>query len=160
MTAKEEALLRRLAGLFILIKQFEGCRLVPYICPAGVWTCGWGSTGADVFPGRAWTQEYADRRMMMDALKFAVGTIKLCPNLDRSDDALCAIADFAYNLGLGNLQASTLRKCILANDIPGAIIQILRWNRGGGRVLPGLVARRQAEADLLRRSAPLFAKAA
>jgi lysozyme len=65
---------------------------MPYLCPAGVWTCGWGSTGHDVFPGRAWTQEYADRRMEWDALAFATGTVKLCPEL--AGDRLCAIADW------------------------------------------------------------------
>jgi lysozyme len=149
MTPSQESLLRRLIGLFTLIKQFEGCRLTPYLCPAGVWTCGWGSTGKDVFPGRSWTQEYADQRMAMDALKFAAGTLKLCPNLDKSDAALCAISDFSYNLGLGNLQASTLRKCILANDIKGAIEQLMRWVRGGGKVLNGLVTRRKAEGSML-----------
>ena len=91
-----------------LIKQWEGLRLRAYLCPAGVWTCGWGSTGPDVVPGQAWTQAYADQRMKQDALRFARGTLKLCPELTGS--RLCAIADFAYNLGLGALQASTLRR--------------------------------------------------
>lgn len=144
-----EALLKRMAGLFILIKRFEGCRLMPYYCPAGILTVAYGATGAGVFPGQAWTQAQADTRLMSDALKFAVGVLKLCPNLDKSDAALCAISDFAYNLGLGNLQASTLRKCILANDIKGAVEQLMRWVRGGGKVLNGLVTRRKAEGDLL-----------
>lgn len=136
-----------LALLYELIKRFEGCRLMPYLCPAGVWTCGWGSTGADVFPGRAWTQEYADRRMADDARRFALGTLRLCPGL--SGAALCGIGDFSYNLGLGNLQASTLRRCINAGDWAGARLQLMRWVRGGGRVLPGLKIRRAAEAALL-----------
>jgi len=120
---------------------------MPYICPAGVWTCGWGSTGFDVFPGKPWTQEYADQRLEQDALRFAIGTMKLCPAL--SGDRLCAIADFAYNLGLGALKGSTLRKRILADDMAGAAIELRRWVRGGGRVLPGLVIRRATEAALL-----------
>ena len=137
----------QLVSLYVLIRRFEGCRLVPYICPAGVWTCGWGSTGFDVFPGRAWTQDYADQRMAQDAIKFARGTMMLCPTLNQ--DALCAVADFAYNLGLGNLKASTLRRRINAGDIQSARTELLRWVRGGGRVLPGLVLRRQAEAALM-----------
>lgn len=137
----------RLAALYKLIKRFEGCRLTPYICPAGVWTCGWGSTGRDVFPGRKWTQEYADERMEMDAAKFATGTLLLCPAL--TGDSLCAIADFAYNLGLGNLKASTLRRKLLAGDYEAARRELERWVYGGGRKLPGLVLRRQAEAALL-----------
>lgn len=136
-----------LAALYELIRTFEGCKLVPYLCPAGVWTCGWGSTGPDVFPGRAWTQEYADQRMHMDALKFARGTAALCPRL--TGDRLSAIADFAYNVGLGALQASTLRRVVNAGAWDQAKTQLMRWVRGGGRVLPGLVKRRTAESNLL-----------
>lgn len=136
-----------LAELYLLIRRFEGCRLMPYLCPAGVWTCGWGSTGHDVFPGRAWTQEYADRRMQDDALRFARGTLEACPDL--RGPALCAIADFAYNLGLGNLRASTLRRRLNAGDMQNAKIELMKWVRGGGRVLPGLQKRRAAEALLL-----------
>jgi len=136
-----------LAALYELIRTFEGCKLVPYLCPAGVWTCGWGSTGPDVFPGRAWTQEYADQRMHMDALKFARGTAALCPRL--TGDRLSAIADFAYNVGLGALQASTLRRVVNAGAWDQAKTQLMRWVQGGGRVLLGLVKRRKAEANLL-----------
>lgn len=120
---------------------------MPYLCPAGVWTCGWGSTGPDVVPGQAWTQEYADRRLESDALKFARGVLVLCPLL--RGGAHAAIADFAYNLGLGNLRASTLRRRLNAGNMAGAAVELKKWIRGGGRVLPGLVARRAAEAALL-----------
>jgi lysozyme len=133
--------------LYKLIKRFEGCHLKPYLCPAGVWTCGWGSTGPDVFPGRPWTQEYADARLEMDAAKFAKGTVLLCPALD--GERLCAIADFAYNLGLGNLRASTLRRKLNEGAYEAARRELGRWVRGGGRVLPGLVIRRHTEAALL-----------
>lgn len=137
----------RLADLYALIKRFEGCKLMPYLCPAGVWTCGWGSTGRDVMPGQPWTQDYADRRMEADALKFAKGTLMLCPGLPES--ALSAIADFSYNLGLGRLRASTLRRRLNDGDMQAAARELMKWTRGGGRVLPGLVARRAAEAALL-----------
>ena len=136
-----------LATLYRLIRQFEGCRLMPYLCPGKVWTCGWGSTGPDVIPGRTWKQEYADRRMEADALRFAKGTLRLCPNLD--GQRLEAIADFAYNLGLGALQASTLRRRLLAEDWEAARYELGRWVNAGGRRLPGLVRRRAAEAVLL-----------
>lgn len=135
-----------LAGLYALIRRFEGCRLMPYWCPAGVLTCGWGSTGPDVYPGVAWTQEYADERMEQDALRFAKGTLILCPALG---DRLPAIADFSYNLGFGNLRASTLRKKLNAGDYERAKSELRRWVRGGGRILPGLVLRRETEALLL-----------
>ncbi len=139
-----------LAELYVLIKRFEGCRLVPYYCPAGVLTCGWGSTGPDVFPGRAWTQEYADQRMQIDAERFARGTIALCPSL--SGSKLCAIADFSYNLGLGQLKASTLRRKINAAQLSAVPSELRKWVNGGGRKLPGLVLRREAEVSLFRRS--------
>lgn len=136
-----------LADLYVLIRRFEGCKLTPYLCPAGVWTAGWGSTGNDVIPGQPWTQDYADQRMKSDALRFARGTLRLCPDLRGS--ALCAIADFSYNLGLGRLQASTLRRKLNAGDMEGACAELAKWTRGGGKVLPGLVKRRAAEAALL-----------
>jgi lysozyme len=133
--------------LYRLIRRFEGCKLMPYLCPAGVWTCGWGSTGPDVIPGKAWTQEYADSRMEQDAIRFARGALALCPVLTGSRHD--AIADFAYNLGLGRLRASTLRKRINAGRWDLVPVELRKWTRGGGRVLPGLVARRAAEAALL-----------
>ena len=136
-----------LEALYVLIRRFEGCRLTPYYCPAGVLTCGWGSTGIDVFPGQSWTQEYADKRMALDAAKFARGVLIACPGLQ--GEALCAIADFAYNLGLGRLQASTLRRKLNSGDMEGAKAELAKWVRGGGKVLPGLVIRRQVEASLL-----------
>lgn len=120
---------------------------MPYLCPAGVWTCGWGSTGPDVFPGRAWTQAYADRRLELDAARFARGARSLCPGL--TGDALCAIADFAYNLGLRNLQGSTLRRRINAGRWEAARRELRRWVYGGGRRLAGLVLRREVEASML-----------
>lgn len=136
-----------LATLYKLIRHFEGCRLTPYLCPAGVWTAGWGSTGPDVFPGRPWTQEYADYRLELDAIRFSKATLAACPDLD--GERLCAIADFAYNLGTGALRGSTLRKRVNAEDWEAARHELRRWVRGGGKVLRGLVLRREAEAALL-----------
>lgn len=136
-----------LATLYALIRRFEGCHLMPYYCPAGVLTCGWGSTGYDVVLGQPWTQEYADLRLEQDALKFAQGASRLCPGL--AGEALCALADFAYNLGLGRLQASTLRRKVNAEDWEAAKAELGKWVNGGGRKLPGLVLRRAAEAALL-----------
>jgi len=137
-----------LVELYRLIRHFEGCHLMPYYCPAGILTCGWGSTGPDVYPGRAWTQEYADSRMLMDAQKFARGTLALCPSL--SGNRLSAIADFSYNLGLGRLKASTLRKRIAAGKWTDVPVELRKWVNGGGKKLPGLVRRREAEIALLQ----------
>lgn len=144
-------MIERLAAFFVIAKRFEGCRLMPYICPAGVWTCGWGSTGADVFPGKPWSQEYADQRLQHDALKFALGALAACPVLaTEPDNRLSAVTDFAYNLGLGRLRGSTLRKRVNARLWDLACAEVRKWIRGGGRVLPGLVLRAEARVALLR----------
>jgi lysozyme len=142
-------LITRLVQLFILIKRFEGCRLMPYYCPAGKLTCGWGSTGKGIMPGVPWTQEYADQRMQTDAVRFARGVISCC-KIPLSDAWLSALSDFAYNLGLGNLQASTLlRKVNGGSSTEEIIFEIRRWVHGGGKVLPGLVLRCEARASLM-----------
>ena len=133
--------------LLKLIKRFEGCKLKAYYCPAGILTIGWGATG-DIAVGEIWTQEQADKRLEQDAYKFFVGTKKLLPNA--SDRVIIACTDFAYNLGLGALKTSTLRRKILAGDIEQACVQLARWNKGGGRVLRGLVLRRQAEINYIK----------
>lgn len=71
----------------------------------------------------------------------------LCPAL--AGDNLCAIADFAYNLGLARLKASTLRRRINVGDFEAAKIELRKWVNAGGRKLPGLVLRREAECLLL-----------
>lgn len=135
------------SNLIKLIKEFEGCHLKAYYCPAGILTCGWGSTGVDVGANTVWTQEYADQRMQSDALKFLKATKQLCPNLDGK--RLEAIADFAYNLGVGRLKASTLRKRLLVGDWIGASAELRKWVNGGGKKLRGLVLRRESEILLL-----------
>jgi lysozyme len=133
--------------LIDLIKRFEGLRLRGYLCPAGVPTCGYGSTGPGITLATVWTPAEAEARMQSDALVFLHGASKACPNAQGNQ--LAALADFAFNLGLTRLRASTLRKRVLAGDRAGARREIQKWVRGGGRVLPGLVARRAAEAALL-----------
>ena len=128
--------------LLKIIKQFEGCRLKAYYCPAGILTIGWGSTGG-IFLGEVWTQEQADNRLKQDSYKFFVGVSKLIPNAP--DRVIIACSDFAYNLGLGAFKTSTLRRKILAGDIEGAKIQLARWDKAGGIKLKGLTLRRQAE---------------
>jgi lysozyme len=134
-------------ALIALIQRFEGLRLRAYTCPAGVWTCGWGSTGPDVTPATEWTREQADARLMLDAQAATIAAKKLCPLAD--GDELAALADFAYNLGATRLAGSTLRRKFNAGDLAGARLEIRRWVYAGGRVLPGLVLRRAAEAALL-----------
>lgn len=139
-----------------LCKRFEGFRARPYLCPAGVPTIGYGTTryldGKPVTLDDDPITETAARVMLIEDLRhnFAPGVMRLCPALAANSARFNAILDFAYNLGVGRLQTSTLRRCINAQDWQGAIEQLNKWVRGGGRVLPGLVARRAAESQLLR----------
>lgn len=135
-------------ALLPLIRKFEGLRLRAYFCPAGVLTCGYGSTGPDIKKDTVWTEDQAETRMFLDAGRFAVAASKLCPS--QHDDNLAALADFAYNLGATRLAGSTLRRKINAGDIEGSRDELRKWVRGGGKVLPGLVIRREAEAALLK----------
>jgi len=131
-----------------LIRRFEGLRLRAYFCPAGVPTIGYGSTGPDVRMGAVWTREQADARMAVDSAVFLSGAQQLVPTAHTAGRQ-AALADFSYNLGLTRLKGSTLRRRALAGNWQGVRIELAKWNRGGGRVLPGLTARRKAEADLI-----------
>lgn len=130
-----------------LVREFEGCRLDAYRCPAGIPTIGYGATGPDIRMGMVWTQEQADARLVEDLARFADGVERLV-EVDLSDNQFAAIVSFAYNVGLGALAGSTLLRKLNAGDYEGAADQFPRWNKGGGRVLPGLVRRRAAERDL------------
>ena len=138
-----------------LCKEFEGFRSKPYICPAGVPTIGYGSTryldGRVVtLTDHSITKEEAERILLGQIQRdFLPGVLRNCPALILRPRALNAVVDFAYNLGVGRLQSSTLRRKINEQDWEGAKEQLMRWTRGGGRVLPGLVRRRQAEVALL-----------
>lgn len=135
------------AELLDLIRRFEGFRSRAYLCPAGVWTIGYGSTGPDIKPGMAWTREQAESRMILDSQRFVTAAKRLCPAAQGRQ--LAALADFAYNLGASRLAGSTLRKKFNAGDIAGAQKELRKWVRGGGKILPGLVLRREAEILLL-----------
>lgn len=134
-----------------LCKHFEGFRPKPYLCPAGVPTIGYGSTyyanGQRVsMSDSAITKEQADLLLRNELHKtYLPGVLRLCPVLSMHNHKLNAIVDFAFNLGVGRLQSSTLRRKINAQDWQGAQNELQKWVRGGGRVLPGLVLRRKAE---------------
>lgn len=132
--------------LLTLIRHFEGLRLRSYRDPVGVLTIGYGTTGPDVKPGAVWSKMQCEQRMQDDAAMFERGVRRLCPSI--TGVRLAAIADFAYNLGLGRLKRSTLRKRILAGDHERAAVELARWVYGGGRKLRGLVRRRAAEVAL------------
>lgn len=130
-----------------LIKRFEGFSSVAYLCPAGVWTIGYGHT-AGVHEGDSIDEDAAEdflREDLADA-EGAVGRYVKAPLKQCQFDALVS---FAYNLGAGNLYSSTLLKMVNRNpDDPAIRKEFGRWVYAGGRVLPGLVNRRRAEADM------------
>ncbi len=131
-----------------LIKRFEGLRLTAYKCPADVPTIGYGSTGPHVRMGMTITEAEAEALLLEDLDRFERGVAKMTPTA--TPGQFSALVSFAFNLGLGALQGSTLMRKHLAGDFAGAAAEFPRWNKAGGRVLAGLTTRRAAEAALYR----------
>ncbi len=138
-----------------LCRRFEGFSATPYLCPAGYWTIGYGTVfkpdGAQVTKDDPpITKEVAEQWLQHELRhNYRAGVLKASPDLARHPEALGAITDFAYNLGVARYRASTLRRRINAEDWDGAKTELAKWIRGGGRILRGLVKRRQAEAEYL-----------
>lgn len=132
------------------IKQHEGCKLSAYKDQAGVWTIGYGSTGASVVSGLIWTQEQADERLASDLSAFEVGVRKLLKR-PLSDKPCAALISFAYNLGLGALSGSHLLQCVNSGDDVGAAKAFLVWDHIGQQEVKGLLIRRLEEAALYLR---------
>lgn len=134
-----------------LIKGFEGKRLVAYDDGVGVWTIGYGTikypSGVRVKKGDTCTEAQAETYLKSDLVKFenAINRLVKVPLNQNQFDAL---ASFTYNLGETNLSKSTLLRKLNAKDYKGAADQFLVWNKAGGRVLTGLVRRREAERSL------------
>lgn len=129
-----------------LIKHFEGCELQAYKCPAGVWTIGYGHIKT-AHEGKVITQEQADE-MLVEEMEEYEGYINRAVKVELNQNQFDAMVSWVYNLGNGNLGASTLLKVLNMGDYAGVPAQMLRWNKAGGKVLEGLTRRRQAEADL------------
>lgn len=144
-----------------LCKKWEGLAkrgadglIYPYLCPAGYWTIGYGTTrlldgsrvSADTKPI---TEDEAEDLLYYDVRKALVQVAGVSPILAQSDERLAALTSFVYNLGIARYVASTLRKRVDAQDWLGASIEIRKWVWGGGKRLPGLVKRRNDEAELL-----------
>ena len=139
-----------------LAKRFEGfCRVPkndprahPYLCPAGFWTIGYGHLCDQSHPPI--TAVEGEAYLAQDMQVALKATLRYCPVLaTESAGRLGAIVDFTFNLGAGRLQTSTLRRRINQRDWAGVAFELRRWVYGGGRVLPGLVARREAECRLI-----------
>ena len=156
-----------------LMHRYEGCRNKPYLCPAHIWTIGYGHVlyqeqirlpmmrveGKDIpmirkeFPlkqedDRVWSKSEIQELFAVDVASFERGVLRLVPGAAGAQGRFDALVSFAFNAGLGNLQRSTIRMKANRGDWGGAAEAFMQWTKGGGKELPGLVARRKAEKAL------------
>jgi lysozyme len=154
-----------------MLKHHEGVRQRPYLCPAHIWTVGVGRVlyqeqiklpvaRKEGYAGlirkeyplrpednRVWSMEEVDALLAEDLARFTRGVLRLT-NGRVTDGQFGALTSFAFNAGLGNLQRSTILMRHRREDFEGAADAFMMWTKGGGRVLPGLVKRRQDERTL------------
>ena len=156
-----------------LMHRFEGFRNKPYLCPAHIWTIGYGHVlyqeqirlpvvrveGKNIpmirkeMPIRAednrvWTKAEIDKLFRADVESFERGVLRLVPGVVGRQGSFDALVSISFNFGLGNLQRSTIRMRANRGDWEGAAEAFRVWTKGGGKVLPGLVKRREAEIAL------------
>lgn len=134
-----------------LIKEFEGLELKAYLCPAKVWTIGYGSTGPHVVPGMVITEGQADTLLQQDLDRFEEAVAHAAPVA--SQNQFDAMVSLAFNIGIGAFLKSSVLREHLAGNSRGAAEAFGLWVNGGGRVLPGLQRRRAREAELYRSAA-------
>lgn len=145
------------AGLDLIV-SFEGYHrklangdCTTYRCPANVLTIGFGCTEG-IREGEVWTRQQAEKALMRELAKFEAAVTRLV-TVEINQNQYDALVSFAYNCGEGALGKSTLLRKLNAGDFDGAANAFAMWTKGGGRVLPGLVRRRAAEAALFRKPA-------
>ena len=158
-----------------LIKRFEGIadgdhstvNLDPYLCPAGYWTIGWGHVVLDAqgnnFKGKenkkvayriypnGITLDVASMILEDDTRRFAVYVADKV-KVPLTDNQFSALVSFCFNVGTGNFNRSSLLRLLNAKNYAAVPVELKKWNKGGGKVLPGLVKRRSAEAELWDRT--------
>ena len=149
-----------------IIKKYEGFYAKPYLCPAILWTIGYGHVLYpeqarlpldkrklwEIHPNdnRTWSKEEINDLLIKDLARFERGVTMLFPVSYRFTQGMFdCLVSFAFNCGTGLLQRSSVRSALLRGDKEMAGEALLKYNRGGGRVLPGLVKRRQDEYKLL-----------
>ena len=139
-----------------IIKEFEGLRLTSYLCPAKVWTIGYGHTGPDVYAGLAISKQTAEDLLRGDLLMFEHGVDSLIETA--TENEFSAMVSLAFNIGLGlptkknpkggGFYASSVRRNHNLGKRAQAANSFLLWIKGGGQQLPGLIRRRNAERSL------------
>ena len=130
-----------------LIKDFEGLKLTSYLCPANVWTIGYGSTGPHVKEGMTITEQEAEDLLKEDVSKFEE-CVNQAVEVDLTQDEFDALVSFSFNVGCGAFMGSTLLRLLNAGNKQAAAQQLLRWDKAGGKVLAGLARRRAAERQV------------
>jgi lysozyme len=140
------------AGI-VLIKHHEGVRNRPYRCPAGLWTVGVGHLIGDgkSLPeswNRLFSKEEIDGILKSDLRRFELGIHKMLPNVPLRQCEFDCLVSFAFNLGLGTFQRSTLRQALLRGDKKAAMESLVKYCRAGGKILKGLQIRRLDEKAL------------
>jgi lysozyme len=156
-----------------LMHRFEGFRNKPYLCPADIWTIGYGHVlyqeqirlpvirpadkpnvlirkkyALKPEDNRVWSKEEINELFRKDVATFERGVLRLVPGVVGRQGAFDALVSISFNFGLGNLQRSTIRMRANRGDWEGAAEAFRAWVKGGGKVLPGLVKRREAEIAL------------
>ena len=136
-----------------LIKHHEGVRSRPYRCPANLWTVGVGHLIGDgkLLPdsyNRTFSQEEIDGILKSDLRRFELGVHKMLPNVPLRQCEFDCLVSFAFNLGLGTFQRSTLRQALLRGDKKAAMESLVKYCRAGGKILKGLQTRRLDEKAL------------
>lgn len=154
-----------------IIKSFEGIadgdpttvNLDPYLCPAGYWTIGWGHVVRDsrgamirgaenkraaraIYPNGI-TRQDADRLLQSDVFNFALCVDELV-KVHVSDNQFCALVSFAFNVGIGAFERSTLLLLLNKRDFDAIPAQFMRWTKIEGKESRGLMNRRKAEVEL------------
>jgi lysozyme len=135
---------------FDIVKKYEGRKLTAYKCPANIWTVGYGETGPDIKEGVTWTIWEAEDRLKLSLAKRGEMVDKLV-KVAITDNQRSSLVSFVYNVGERALKESTLLKLLNEGKVTEAADEFLRWNKVGGRVLPGLAARREEERKLFLR---------
>lgn len=130
-----------------LIKQFEGLRLKAYKCPAGVWTLGYGETRG-IRPGMVWTREQAEKALIEGVKPYANTVAKAIGKVPTTQNEYDAMVSFCFNVGDGAFRKSSVLRHHVRGQKKLAADAFMKWVKGGGRTLPGLVRRRKAERAL------------
>ena len=129
-----------------LTEQFESCRLESYQDSRGIWTIGWGHTQG-VGPGMTCTQAQADAWLLAD-VQDAVNAVNRLVKGGLTQEEFDALVDFVFNCGVGNFERSTMLRLLNDNDVQGAIDEFGKWDQCDGKVVAGLLRRRDAEKAL------------